>query len=232
VVVPAIYAFVGGPLIAGLGAAIGTFIGSFILQAAGTGLGPLGSLVSGSPANFVAFYLLGWIVKRYGSWNGFVFGTFGSLIVGNLLAAGGVAIYLTYVVPRWLTMILTVKLATVIGLTLFWTVTMLPFVIVIVPLVIEALRRSGLSTMVGEFAYVNSGSAKGLIYPSVGVAAILGVIYAVVLVTPIGGLLVSSIASPETQFWVKNLFALTSVILIAFGIFGALFLSRCRARIS
>jgi hypothetical protein len=227
VVVPAIYAFIGGPIEAGLGAAIGTFIGSFILQAAGTGLGPLGSLISGSPANFVGFYLLGWLVTKYRSWNGFILGTFVSLVLGNLIAAGGVAMYLTYVVPRWLTMMLDVKLATVVGLTLFWTVTMLPFVLTLVPLVIATLNRSGLAIIrSGDFTYLRSRSAKGLIYPSIGVAAILAVIYAIVMATPLGDLLFVSVASPKTVFWVKSLFALTSGILIAFGIIGALLISR------
>lgn len=229
VVVPAIYAFIGGPLVAALGAAIGTFIGSLVLQAAGTGLGPLGSLVSGFPANFVGFYLLGWFVTKYKSWNGFVLGTFISLMLGNLIAAGGVAVYLTYVVPRWLTMMLDVKLATVIGLTLFWTVTMLPFVLVLIPLVIAILSRGGLSVMTaGEFSYMRSGNARSLLYPSVGVAGILIAIYALLVVTPFGGLLFASIASPETVFWVKSLFILTSAILVAFGIIGPLLVSRSR----
>ena len=231
VVVPAIYAFIGGPLVAGLGAAIGTFIGSLVLQAAGTGLGPLGSLVSGSPANFVGFYLLGWFVTKYKSWNGFILGTFISLTIGNLIAAGGVAVYLTYVVPRWLTMAMDVKLATVTGLTLFWTVTMLPFVLILVPLVIAVLSRGGLSVMTpGEFSYMRSGNLKDLLYPSVAVAGILIVTYALLIVTPFGGLLFASIASPETVFWVKSLFVLTSGILVAFGVIGPLLVSRSRKK--
>ena len=62
IVVPAFFAVVYGPFIGGMGAAIGTFLGSFILTAVGTGLGPIASLVSGSPGNFVGFYLLGWFI--------------------------------------------------------------------------------------------------------------------------------------------------------------------------
>ena len=102
--IPVIFAFLGGSLVAGVGAGVGTLIGSFILQAAGTGLGPFGSLVSGVPANFIGFYLLGWFVNRWKSWMGFILGTFVSLMIGNFVAAGGVAFYLTYVFPvglRW-----------------------------------------------------------------------------------------------------------------------------------
>jgi len=227
VVVPAIYAFIGGPMEAGLGAAIGTLIGSFILQAAGTGLGPLGSILSGSPANFIAFYLLSWFVTKYRSWGGFIVGTFVSLILGNLIAAGGVAMYLTYVVPRWLTMMLDVKLATVVGLTLFWTVTMLPFILIPVPLVIAALAKNGRSVIgVADFTYMRSGHVRELVYPCFGVAGILAAIYAVLMVTPFGDLLFVSVTGAGTIFWVKSLFILTSGILIGFSIIGAFLLSR------
>jgi hypothetical protein len=227
VLIPAIYAFVGGPIEAGLGAAIGTFIGSFILQATGTGLGPLGSLISGSPANFIGFYLLGWFISKYRSWNGFILGTFASLVLGNLIAAGGVVVYLTYVVPRWLTMALDVKLMTIVGLTLFWTTTMLPFVLIPVPILISGLTRSGLSIMNnGEFTYLRYRSSKGLIYPSLCVAGILTVIYGIIMLTSIGNLLFASVVKPQTVFWVKSLFVLTSGILVAFSIIGMLLASK------
>lgn len=231
VVVPAIYAFIGGPFVAAWGAAIGTFIGSFILQAAGTGLGPLGSLVSGSPANFIGFYLLGWFVTKYKSWRGFILGTFVSLIIGNLVAAGGVAFYLTYLVPRWATMLLEVKLGTIMGLTLFWTVTMLPFVLVLVPLVILAISKAGLSRMgAGDVSYLQSGGAKELLYPSVIVAVVLGMVYSLIVGTSLGNLLFAAVVSPSNIFWVKSLFALTAGIMVAFGIIGTVFVSKKSTR--
>ncbi len=54
VVIPAVFAVLFGPWIGGLGAALGTFIASLIRY--GT---PLLTLFSGTPANFVCFFLIG-----------------------------------------------------------------------------------------------------------------------------------------------------------------------------
>ena len=225
VVIPVIYGFLAGSLVAGVGAAVGTLIGSFILQAAGTGLGPLGSLISGVPANFIGFYLLGLFVNKWKSWNGFILGTFVSLMIGNLVAAGGVAFYLTYVFPRWVSMVFEVKLATVLGLTLFWTVTMLPFVLVIVPLVIVALSRTGFSNM-GSFSYFRSASMKDVAGPSVIVAVILGITYVLIVVTSVGNLMFASVVSEANIFWVKSLFALSALIMIGFAVVGVLLVAK------
>ena len=225
VVIPVIYAFLGGSFVAGVGAAVGTLIGSFVLQAAGTGLGPLGSLVSGVPANFIGFYLIGWFVGKYKSWTGFIFGSFVSLMIGNFVAAGGVALYLTYVFPRWASMVLEVKLGTILGLTLFWTVTMLPFVLALVPIVIVALSRTGFSSMEG-FSYFRSASMKDVAVPSVSVAVILGAIYALIVTTSVGTLMFASVVSEENIFWVKSLFAFSAVIMIGFAVVGVLLVTK------
>jgi hypothetical protein len=225
VVIPVIYAFLGGSLVAGVGAAVGTLLGSFILQAAGTGLGPFGSLVSGVPANFIGFYLLGMFVSKYKSWKGFIFGSFVSLMIGNLVAAGGVALYLTYVFPRWASMVLEVKLGAILGLTLFWTVTMLPFVLALVPIVIVALSRTGFSSM-ESFSYFRSASMKDVAVPSVSVAVILGAIYALIVTTSVGTLMFASVVSEQNIFWVKSLFAFSSVIMIGFALVGVLLVSK------
>ena len=203
VVIPVIYSFLGGSLVAGVGAAVGTLIGSFILQAAGTGLGPLGSLVSGAPANFIGFYLLGPFVNKWKSWKGFIFGSFVSLMIGNLVAAAGVAVYLTYVFPRWASMVLEVKLATILGLTLFWTVTMLPFVLALVPVVIVALSRTGFSSM-EDFSYFRSASMRDVAVPSVSIAVVLGAIYVLIVTTSVGSLMFASVVSEANIFWVKS----------------------------
>jgi energy-coupling factor transport system substrate-specific component len=53
VVVPAVFAVLFGPLVGGLGAAIGTFIASIFTY----GTAVL-TVFSGTPANFVCFYLI------------------------------------------------------------------------------------------------------------------------------------------------------------------------------
>ncbi len=59
VVIPAIFATLFGPLVGGLGAAIGIFISDMIVHG-----NALLSLIAGVPANFVMFYIIGWIAKR------------------------------------------------------------------------------------------------------------------------------------------------------------------------
>lgn len=59
VIIPAVFAILFGPLIGGLGAAIGTFISDMAVHGE-----PLLSLIAGVPANFVCFYLIGYLSKK------------------------------------------------------------------------------------------------------------------------------------------------------------------------
>ncbi len=63
VIVPAIFAVVFGPLVGGVGAAVGIFISDAIF-----GNNLLLSLIAGVTSNFVAFYLLGYIAKKKINW--------------------------------------------------------------------------------------------------------------------------------------------------------------------
>jgi len=63
VIVPAVFAVVFGPLVGGLGAAIGIFLSDIML-----GGDPLLSLMAGVTSNFAAFYLIGYIAKKKTSW--------------------------------------------------------------------------------------------------------------------------------------------------------------------
>jgi len=137
VIIPALFGLIASPWIAAFGAALGTQIGSFMLP---TGLGPLGSLVSGLPGNFVGFLIYGLIVHKCRSWARFVVGTVVGTLVGNFIAASGVAFWLTLVVPKWAGLSNEALLLTVFGLTMFWEVTMVPFILLVIPPIIAALR--------------------------------------------------------------------------------------------
>jgi hypothetical protein len=63
VVIPAVFAVVFGPLVGGVGAAVGIFISDAIL-----GNNLLLSLIAGVTSNFVAFFLIGYIAKRKLRW--------------------------------------------------------------------------------------------------------------------------------------------------------------------
>ncbi|MBS7627321.1 ECF transporter S component, partial [Candidatus Bathyarchaeota archaeon] len=165
VVVPAFFAVVCGPMIGGAGAALGCFIGDYALSLFGL-TDPLLSLIAGVPGNFVGFYMLGWFTSRYKSWLAFQVGSLISLIVGNLIAASGVVAYLTFIIPIWAPWPQDVKIATVLGFTLFWFSTMLPFVVPLVPILVRRvskyshgpLRNPGLTWgKPKDFAYVSLG---------------------------------------------------------------------------
>lgn len=63
VIVPAVFAVVFGPLVGGIGAAVGIFISDAVF-----GNNLLLSLLAGVTSNFVAFYLLGYIAKKKINW--------------------------------------------------------------------------------------------------------------------------------------------------------------------
>ncbi len=64
VVIPAVFAVLFGPLVGGIGAAIGIFISDTLIHH-----DPLLSLTVGVPSNFVGFYLLGLISKKDVEWS-------------------------------------------------------------------------------------------------------------------------------------------------------------------
>jgi hypothetical protein len=63
VIVPAVFAVVFGPLVGGIGAAVGIFLSDAIF-----GNNLLLSLIAGVTSNFVAFFLIGYIAKKKISW--------------------------------------------------------------------------------------------------------------------------------------------------------------------
>ncbi|MGA1975433.1 MAG: hypothetical protein ABSG92_07335 [Conexivisphaerales archaeon] len=136
VVIPAIFSITSGTMVGAAGAGLGSMVGDILF------LVPLGqtnyllAVAAGLPGNFVGFLLFGWIVNRYKSWSAFTVGSVVSLLVGNVIAAAGV-------------MLLAFPSSTgnsfwmgLMGFTLFWEFTMLPFMILVVPVVLRALSTN------------------------------------------------------------------------------------------
>jgi hypothetical protein len=139
VVIPAFFAFIGGPWVAAIGAAIGTFLGDVAGLWPMRLSNPLLSLAAGVPANFIGFLLFGYLIKRYNTLQDFVWVTLVTLIVGNFIAGIGVAFSLGILIQAIGDLSLTGRLILAIGLMLYWVVTMLPFMYVIVPLLVRYL---------------------------------------------------------------------------------------------
>lgn len=133
VVVPAIFAITSGTMVGAVGAGVGSLVGDILF------LVPLGqtnyllAVAAGLPGNFLGFLLFGLIVNRYRSWSAYALGSAASLLIGNLIAAAGV-MFLAF--PNAAGNSFWMGLA---GFTLFWEFTMLPFMIVVVPIVLRTL---------------------------------------------------------------------------------------------
>lgn len=127
--IPAYFAVVSDTVPVALGAGLGTFVGDVVFLTPLHETTPTLSLVAGVPANFVAFLLFGWFVKKYRSWPAFVAGTICFVTLGNLIAAINVVEFLA--LPQGL----------ILGFTLFWNIGAIPAVIVGVPILIRATQQ-------------------------------------------------------------------------------------------
>ena len=126
---PALMVVMAETLPAAIGAGLGTFLGDFLVKTS-----PALSLVAGVPANFVAFLLFGWFVKKYRSWPAFVAATIAFVTIGNLIAATSVYLFASQLIG------VSLPSSAVLGLTVFWNTTSIPAIIIAVPLLIRALR--------------------------------------------------------------------------------------------
>ncbi|MBS7651695.1 MAG: ECF transporter S component [Candidatus Bathyarchaeia archaeon] len=178
VVIPFFFAVAYGPAVGGLGAALGTFLASLIRYGQ-----PFLTLVSGTPGNLAGFYLVGLLHKRF-TWPKFLAVSFLGLLVGNLIAAFGVllAAYLGLYPPiaGMTAQPPGVQASFVLGLTLFWMVTMWPFILVLVPLMLRSasgllpdhIRTHLLRPNEARFSFSLSFSTVGLLALLIGVIAL------------------------------------------------------------
>jgi len=142
VVVPAVFAALYGALVGGLGAAVGTFIASIMRY--GT---PLLTLFSGTPGNFVCFYIVGFLTRKFQARNRWIVGYLAGCVLGLLAGFTVIAVGLYF-------------LATVVGLEMLakWTslpfiltalvfgiASELPFMVLLGIPIVEAVRRAGVT---------------------------------------------------------------------------------------
>ena len=96
VIIPAVFSILFSPRIGGAGAAIGIFISDILIHG-----NPLLSLTVGVPSNFTAFYLIGWLARR---WRGKASATI-SIGVQLIPVLGCAAIYLWNLIDEFTAMI-------------------------------------------------------------------------------------------------------------------------------
>jgi len=140
VIVPAFFAVVFGPLPAGIGAALGTLIAD---SAKHLQLYP-GSYLAAVPGNFIGFYLFGRITKRF-TWGRFVLASNITLTLANFIVAALYVLVFKIVYlgdPKYLAFSPQALVVFIVGLTIWWFVTMLPFVLIVTPLLIRAAAQA------------------------------------------------------------------------------------------
>jgi len=244
VVFPAIFAILYGPLVGGVGAAIGTFIGDIVFLTPLEWTDPLLALIAGVPGNLIGFYFLGWFTRKYRSWNGFVIGSFIALLFGNFVAATGVVLYLSILffplsplypqsplriaAEYWLVLSIEARILAIFGFTFFWMVTMMPFVVPLVPPVVRALQPLvGSQVELGLYGW-HRGSGLKALSSTLVVSSILFVLYLLSVFTPVGDLLFSQVSAPQFIPWLKLLFLLAATVVLAFGVVAGLVLRHNR----
>jgi hypothetical protein len=200
---PAFMAVTADTLSVAIGAGLGTFVGDIFVRT-----NPLLSLLAGVPANFVAFLLFGWFVKKYKSWPAFVAGTIAFVTLGNLIAATNVYLFLP------LALGVTLPSSAILGLTVFWNTTSIPAILIAVPILVRAVRPlSGRSRILTYYpAWSSSIGGKQTLY-----AVAFGLLYAV-----FGAVIfVISPTSVETTPGL-GYFAIAAVIVLVFGPFSSM----------
>lgn len=184
--VPAFFAVTSDTLSAAIGAGLGTFIGDSIFLTSSTN--PALSLVAGVPANFFAFLLFGWFVKRYKSWPAFVAATISFVTLGNLIAATSITFFGASVYTNLASLIPKYYFGGfILGLTLFWSITMIPIVLIVVPILVRAVRPlQGRSAIISGLPEWTETKTLGPVVISILLALVLVLIVALYLPGPLG----------------------------------------------
>jgi hypothetical protein len=151
VVIPAVFATLFGPLIGGLGAAVGTLIADSVSH----GQIYVRSLVSAVPGNFVGFYLFGWLMRKKFSLENFIKTSQITLLVSNTIVAFLYVYFRAFVEASYPLAFKEGWVYISLGLIAWWYVTMLPFVLLLGPPLIRSIT-SAFPALVSEKAKTTS----------------------------------------------------------------------------
>lgn len=219
VVIPAFFAVIFGPIPAAVGAAIGTLIADSVKH----GYLYPGSFLAAVPGNFIGFFLFGYIVKKKFTWGRFILASNVTLTVANLIVA---FLYITVFKALYLSQPAYVALSwdaivfLSVGLTIWWFVTMLPFVLLITPLLIRAVaaafpsvvpkdvRTHSLKEELPKTKFSLAMLVPGLIMLLIGLATTF---------TAVGNY-ISSNFKPPIPTLIELMFYASGVVLFALGI--------------
>lgn len=208
--IPAYFAVVSDTFPVAIGAGLGTFVGDVVFLTPLKETTPVLSLVAGVPANFVAFLLFGWFVKKYRSWPAFVAGTICFVTLGNLIAGIDVVEFLK--LPQGL----------ILGFTLFWNVGAIPAVLIGVPILLRAteplLGRSTIIRYGAPWAGTISGRQTALALAFSALFVVFGV-----------ALFLGAPGTLSTWPGLGSYFAVAAVLVVIFGPLAGLLAGRQRS---
>ena len=136
VVVPAVFSVLFGPLVGGVGAAIGIFISDMLSH----GMLFL-SLSVGVTSNFAAFYFLGHFIKEYSFRRYLIVSTI-SLLIGSTIIGVGVWGWSQFFTLPGADSVAPMPFIGALS-TFLWTfVSEIPFLLILVPPIVEAVKRA------------------------------------------------------------------------------------------
>ena len=136
VVVPAVFSVLFGPVVGGLGAAIGIFLSDMLSH----GLLFL-SISVGVTSNFAAFYFLGYYMKEYTLRRYLIFSTV-SLLIGSSIIGVGVWGWSQFFALPGSSGVTPMPLVGALS-TFLWTfISEIPFLLILVPPIVEAVKKA------------------------------------------------------------------------------------------
>ena len=135
VVVPAVFSVLFGPVVGGIGAAIGIFICDMLTHGM-----PFLSLSVGVTSNFIAFYILGRMTREY-SLKRYLIAATVSLLVGSAIIGIGVCAWSQFFLLPGAVGLSPMPIVAAWS-TFLWTfISEIPFLLVLVPPMVEATKK-------------------------------------------------------------------------------------------
>jgi hypothetical protein len=130
-------------------------MGTLIADSTKHGTLYMGSLLAAVPGNFIGFYIFGYIVKKKFNWTRFISASVITLVIANAIVAFLYVFLFKAIYMQALAFSPDVLTFLSVGLTIYWFVTMLPFILLVTPLLIRAVAQA-MPTIVPEEVRVNS----------------------------------------------------------------------------
>lgn len=140
VVIPALYTIAFGARVGALGAAFGSLVGDILFLTPLGKTNPFLALVAGFPANLIGFLIFGLLIRKAKSWSGYTYSSVIALFIGNAIAGAAVVIA---AIPG---LTIAQQIAQTLVFTFFWLGTMIPFMLILLPILLRAIEASKVSS--------------------------------------------------------------------------------------